>query len=216
MEYDVAGAIGAVVREVRRCEHDGKPAQAVIASREYATGIADLWEAITHIERIPRWFAPVSGELKLGGRYQIEGNASGTVTTCDPPGTFALTWEFSGNTSWVSVKLTSINEDTTHLELEHLAHVDPAWETQYGPGATGVGWEPGLLGLGQHIDTGAALPPEASTEWMASDNYKDFVRASSEGWRAASVASGTDAGEAAAAAANTAAFYTGEPPPGGS
>ena len=30
-------------------------------------------------ERIPRWFLPVSGDLRLGGRYQLEGNAGGEV-----------------------------------------------------------------------------------------------------------------------------------------
>ena len=31
----------------------------------------DLWEALTSAERIPRWFAPVSGDLRLGGRFQV-------------------------------------------------------------------------------------------------------------------------------------------------
>ena len=215
MQYDIASAIGAVTREVRQLEHEGKPAQAVIASRTYATGIEDLWDAITNIERIPRWFAPVNGELRLGGRYQIEGNASGTVTACDPPDSFTLTWEFADNTSWVSVKLTAIDDENTQLELEHLAHIDPEWEAKYGPGAGGVGWDLSLLGLGQHIETGASLPPEASTEWMGTDNYRDFVRASSETWRVADVAGGKSPDEAAAAAANTAAFYTGATPPEG-
>ena len=26
----------------------------------------------------PRWFLPISGELRLGGRYQLTGNAGGT------------------------------------------------------------------------------------------------------------------------------------------
>jgi len=215
MEYDVARAIGAVTREVRQLTHEGKPAQAVIASRTYATGIEDLWDAITNIERIPRWFAPVSGELRLGGRYQIEGNASGTVTACDPPNSFRLTWEFAGNVSWVTVTLTRADDEATHLELEHLAVIDPDWEARYGPGAGGVGWDLSLLGLGQHIDTGAGLPPEASTEWLGTDNYRDFVRASSEAWQVADVAAGKPPDEAAAAAANTAAFYTGETPPEG-
>lgn len=212
MEYDVAKTIGAVVREVRQYEIDGKPAQAVIASREYGTDIHDLWDAVTNIERIPRWFAPVTGELKLGGQYQIQGNASGTVTACDPPRSFSLTWEFAGNVSWVSVTLTSLDDDTTRLELEHSAITDPDWEKKYGPGAGGVGWDLSLLGLGQHIDTGASLPPEASTEWMGTDNYKQFVHASSEAWRVADVAAGKPEAAAAEAAANTAAFYTGEAP----
>lgn len=210
MEYDVASAIGATVREVRLHEIEGKPAQAVVASRDYATDIADLWDAVTNIERIPRWFTPVSGELRLGGRYQIEGNASGTVTDCDPPNTFSITWEFAGQVSWVVVKLTRLDPDTTQLRLEHSALIDPEWEARYGPGAGGVGWDMSLLGLGEHIRSRAALPPEASTEWLGTENYKEFVRASSQAWRLADIASGKPADAATQAAANTVDFYTGE------
>ena len=31
--------------------------------------IDDVWDACTNPERIPRWFLPVSGDLRLGGRY---------------------------------------------------------------------------------------------------------------------------------------------------
>ena len=57
----------------------------VVASRSYDTDIDDLWEAITNAERIPRWFLPITGELRLGGRYQLQGNAGGTITACEPP-----------------------------------------------------------------------------------------------------------------------------------
>ena len=55
-----------------------------------------------------------------------------------------------------------------------------------------------------------------NAEWLKTDNYKDFVNASSEGWRRAAVAAGTDAEAAASAAANTAAFYRGDAPREGS
>ena len=216
MQFDVIGAVGAVVREVRNLEHEGKPAQAVVASRTFPTDIADLWDAVTNIERIPRWFAPVTGDLELGGRYQDQGNAGGTVTACDPPESFALTWEFAGNTSWVTVTLKAVDAETTQLELVHLGMIDPAWAKQYGPGATGVGWDLGLFGLQLHIETGASVPPEMNSEWLKTDNYKDFVNTSSEGWRRAAVAAGTDPEAAASAAANTAAFYRGDAPREGS
>lgn len=55
---------------------------AVTLSQSYRTGVDDLWDACTAPERLARWFTPVSGDLRLGGRYQIEGNASGTIETC--------------------------------------------------------------------------------------------------------------------------------------
>ena len=54
-------------------------------AQTYPTPIEDLWDACTNAERIPRWFLPISGDLRVGGRYQLEGNASGTVQTCDAP-----------------------------------------------------------------------------------------------------------------------------------
>ena len=65
-------------------------------TRLYDTSVDDLWDALTSKERIPRWFLPVEGDLKLGGRYQLKGNAGGTITACTPPNHFAATWEFGG------------------------------------------------------------------------------------------------------------------------
>ena len=100
--------------------------------------------------RIPRWFMPVSGELKLGGRYQLEGNAGGVVETCVPMAQFTATWEFGGDVSWIEA---SFSEDApgARLTLNHIALLSPHWD-EYGPGAVGVGWDTGLLGLALHID----------------------------------------------------------------
>ena len=87
----------------RRMERDGRPARAVTLSRGYATSVEDLWDAVTNPERIPRWFLPVSGELEPGGRYQLEGNAGGLITACEPRSHLALTWEFGEDLSWVEV-----------------------------------------------------------------------------------------------------------------
>ena len=55
--------------------------------------------------RIPLWFLPVTGDLRLGGRFQVEGNAGGVVERCDPPRSFAATWECGESTSWLEVRL---------------------------------------------------------------------------------------------------------------
>jgi uncharacterized protein YndB with AHSA1/START domain len=47
----------------------------VSASRTFATSPDDLWEAITTPEQLARWFGSVSGDLRLGGSFQIEDNA---------------------------------------------------------------------------------------------------------------------------------------------
>ena len=76
--FDVANHLGATTRAIEDSTHEGTPVKVVVASRTYPTDADDLWQAITDPERIPRWFAPVSGELRLGGRFQIEGNAGQT------------------------------------------------------------------------------------------------------------------------------------------
>jgi uncharacterized protein YndB with AHSA1/START domain len=210
MTDDIAGFIGAVTREVRNIEHEGKPAAAVVASRSYDTDIDDLWDAITNPERLPRWFAPVSGELKLGGRYQVQGNAGGTITRCEPPREFSLTWEFGGGVSWVNVVLRAEGAERTHLELQHIAHPEAHWE-QFGPGAVGVGWELGLMGLARHLqDPGAARPPEGDPAWMGSPDAKRFMRLSAEAWGEAAIAAGESETQAREAAERTRKFYSGE------
>jgi len=211
MEFDVPRHIGAVTREVRGGERDGKSTRIVVAGRSFATDIDDAWDALTSAERIPRWFSPVEGDLKLGGRYQIKGNAGGTITDCEPPRRLALTWEFGGGVSWVAVTLTEEKGGATQLELEHTAIIDAEFEKfwgQFGPGAVGVGWDLSLLGFAEHLESGWDKPPETDTEWVASENYKDFVAGSSGGWRDAAIAGGEDAQVARGAAERTITAYS--------
>lgn len=210
---DYSRALGTEFREVRDVEHEGKPARAVEGSRFYSTGAGDLWDALTNAERLPRWFVPVSGDLQLGGRYQIEGNAEGAITRCDPPEALDLTWEFAGNVSWVSLRLAPEN-DGARLTLVHTMLKDEASEehwAQYGPGATGVGWDLAFLGLGLHLASGGeAIDPDTNNAWLASDPGKAFIRNIAESWGQAHTASGEDNQVASAMAARTASFYTGE------
>ncbi|HEX2048978.1 MAG TPA: SRPBCC family protein [Acidimicrobiales bacterium] len=206
MHIDIASQIAAVDRRVENREHEGRPARVVVATRTYAAPVDDVWDAVTNPDRIPRWFLPVSGDLRLGGRYQLEGNASGTITGCEPPRHLALTWEFGGEVTWVEVRL---EEDPggTRLQLEHAAHDDERWG-EFGPGAVGVGWDMALLGLDQHLATGAAV--EGASAWMESAEGKAFMRGSSDEWGRAAVASGTPEDAALAAAARTSAAYAGD------
>lgn len=208
MKVDVTTALGAVTREVKNIEKHGKPAKVIVATRVFDTDPADAWDALTSPQRIPRWFLPIEGELKLGGRYQLIGNAGGVIERCDAPRHLAVTWEMRGDVSWVDVRLEPV-AGKTRLTLEHTAHVPEEFWGQFGPGAVGVGWDLSLLGLALHLETGASVAPEASKEWTASDNYKEFAEASSRAWRDASIAFGTDPGAAGEAADRTTAFYTG-------
>jgi len=207
----LSNAIGAEFREVADREWEGRAAKAVVAARVYETDPDDLWDALTNIERIPRWFSPVTGELRLGGRFQIQGNAGGTVLRCDPGEALDITWEFAGATSWVTVRLAREGQGT-RLTLEHVfpaADLDGEHWLKYGPAAVGVGWDLSFLGLGLHIASGGAKPPETDPAWAVSDEAKAFMRASADAWAAAHIAAGEDPDTAGRMAANTAAFYTG-------
>jgi uncharacterized protein YndB with AHSA1/START domain len=203
--------LGAEFREVADRTQDGEPAKAVVAARTYDTDPADLWDALTNPERIPRWFSPVTGELKLGGRYQIQGNAGGTIQRCDAPRALDITWEFGGGKSWVTLRLAP-EGGGTRLTLEHIMLAQDMkgehW-LQFGPGAVGVGWDLSFLGLGLHLVSGGAKLPETDPAWMASDEARAFMRGSAEAWAEAHIASGEDAETARRMAANTAKFYTG-------
>lgn len=205
---DVGRVLGMTARTLSRRESDG--AYVLVATRSYATSAEDLWDALTSAERIPRWFLPISGDLRLGGRYQLQGNAGGEVVRCEPPRDLGLTWEMHGQVSWVNVTLTVSSSDNTRLRLEHIAHVPDDMWNMFGPGAVGVGWDSALLGLDQHFSTHASVRPEDAMVWLASDEGKRFIRESSDAWRDASIAFGTDAELARLSARRTTAAYMGE------
>ena len=207
MSFDVEFHLGAVERSVSSLERDGRAARTVTLARSYDTTLEDLWDAVTNRARIPRWFLPIGGELECGGRYQLEGNAGGVIATCERPSHLAITWEFGGDVSWVEVHFSDDGAGRARLTLMHTAHVSEHW-SEYGPGAVGVGWELGLLGLAIHL----ARPSEPKLDeaaFSASPEGQAFITGSSEGWGQASIVFGTDAAAALAAARRTTAFYTG-------
>ena len=167
-----------------------------------------MWDAVTNGERIPRWFLPVSSEFELGGRYQLEGNAGGVITACERRSHFAVTWEFGNDVSWVEVRCSDDGAGGARLTLTHTRHVSEHWE-EYGPGAVGVGWELGLLGLAIHLAQPAEPMPDP-VAFAASPDGKAIITGSSEGWEKAAVAAGSYPGAARSRARRTTAFYTGE------
>ncbi|UMG92531.1 SRPBCC family protein [Nocardioides sp. TF02-7] len=202
-----ASLAGLVTREVRTGSRDGVATRVAVARRTYPTDRDDLWDALTSAERLPRWFLPVSGDLEVGGRYQLEGNAGGLVERCDRPSSFAVTWEYGEMVSWVEVRLLP-DGDGTALELLHEAPVDPEMWEQFGPGAVGVGWDLALMGLGVHLETREAVDPEAGASFALTPEGTEFVRTAAAGWSEAAAADGDDPAVAAAAAERTVALYT--------
>lgn len=202
----------AIHRRIDTTQRDGTEVKRLTATRTYRADLDEVWNALTTPDRIPRWFLPVSGDLRLGGRYRLEGNASGEVLECEPPQHLAITWEYADEVSWVDVRLTSLG-DQTRLELVHLAPADPAKWAEFGPGAVGVGWEMALMGLAAHLTAGDGGDPVAVAAWMGSPDGIAFMTGSSIAWGEASIAAGEDPKQARAAAARCTAAYT-VPPEG--
>jgi uncharacterized protein YndB with AHSA1/START domain len=196
---DVTHQISAIDRQVGSRVLEAGEARTVVISLAYDATVDEVWDACTNPERIPRWFLPVTGELKEGGRYQLEGNAEGTIERCDPPHGFDATWEFGGQVTWIEVWVSPDNE-RTRLTLTHIAHVDDETWAQFGPGAVGIGWELGLVGLALHLSSGEAVDPAEFAVWSGSDEGRQFMQQSGEGWRDAHVASGLDPEDLAMAA----------------
>ncbi len=164
MDVDVDHHINAASRTVGARTLEAGEAQVVAISRTYDEPIEDVWEALTNVERIPRWFLPITGELRVGGRYQLEDNAGGVVERCEPPRAFDAAWEFGGGVSWIEVRLAEEGAGT-RFTLTHIAQVDDETWEQYGPGATSIGWDGAVLGLTLHLATGAANDPAEAVAW---------------------------------------------------
>ena len=135
----------------------------------------------------------------------------GLIERCDPPRSFAATWEFGGEVSGIEVRLDPA-ADRTVLILEHVGHVDDEFWGRFGPGAVGLGWELGLLGLAGHLGApGVPAAPDGEA-WAMSPEGREFIALSGEAWGDAQIASGADPDAARASAARTVAFYTGADP----
>jgi uncharacterized protein YndB with AHSA1/START domain len=209
-EVDVDHQINAVQRTVGTRTLDAGEAHVVTVSQIYDTDAADLWDAVTNVERIPRWLMPISGDLKVGGSYQLEGQAGGTIQTCDPPKNFTATWEYGGNVSWIEVSIGADGPDRARLTVEHIAHVDDEMAQQFGPGAVGIGWDSMVLGLAIHLSAGESIDPSVGQQWTTTEDGRRFLTLSSEAWYAANVSAGEDPATARASADRCLKAYLGE------
>jgi uncharacterized protein YndB with AHSA1/START domain len=213
---DIVREIEAVQREVGEGRVSAGVGRAVRLRRDYDAPIEDVWDALTNPERIGRWFLPLSGEYHVGGRYQFEGNAGGEIVACERPHRLKVTWVYGevtsdADVSEVEVRLSAVDGGATRFELEHTAIVPEDRWAEYGPGAVGVGWDGGLLGLSLHLRGGSVGDPEA---WQLSAEGRDFASRSSEAWGEANRAAGADPAVAARGATNTQAFYAPDPDAG--
>jgi uncharacterized protein YndB with AHSA1/START domain len=193
---DIANQLNAIHRQVeQQLPADGSGERvSVLLRRSYDAPIGDVWDAVTQPDRIKRWLMPISGELRAGGSFQLEGNADGEILTCEPPRLLRVT--FGGPTSIVEVRLTSQSDRDTVLELEHTVPIEMA---QSGAGAlyVGPGWDGALMGLGLLLRGDAVGDPVAAAN---SPQAQEFSKQSVHAWAEVVKDSGSATAEQLAAA----------------
>ena len=205
---DILDQIEAVHRELGRTG----AAHRMLLRREYDASVEEVWDALTDAERIARWLLPVSGDLRPGGSYQLEGNAGGEILACDPPTSLKVSWIYGEPTgiSELEVRLTPSGDDRTALEIEHVAEVPEDFWKLYGPGATGIGWELALLGLAEHL-AGTDRTPEEKANAHLDPGLRSYMTRSAEAWAEVHRGTGAPADEVEAARAATIDAYAPDP-----
>lgn len=130
--------------------HSGAGKGVVRMSCRYATGIDDLWSALTDPKRLAHWYGKVQGELRVGGEFTAFVAASGwdgrgQIEECVPPRRLRVTMsEEKGPEQVVTTELAADGGRTTLVLEVRGMPLDLVW-------AYGAGWQVHLEDLGAHL-----------------------------------------------------------------
>ena len=100
-------------------------ARCAVFRRTYDAPIEDVWQACTDPERLRRWYAPVEGDLQVGGSFTQGDFGSGLVLRCEAP--TLLTVALGGGDpapDQIELRLAAGPGETTLLEFEHATTID--------------------------------------------------------------------------------------------
>ena len=147
-------------------------ARTILMRRWYGAAIGEVWHCCTDPERLSRWFVRPTGDLRVGGRFVLEGNAAaGEVRHCEPPRLLAASWVYGSRPAdEVELRLAP-QAGGTVLELEHASvttHIEVGGrmvdvllnDPNSGLWGLGAGWEMGLVALDALLRN--ALPERAT------------------------------------------------------
>ncbi|MEV4470440.1 SRPBCC domain-containing protein [Nonomuraea sp. NPDC049504] len=208
---DVLDELAAAQRAMGKGSVPAGDAYTIELRRRYDAPIDDVWDALTNPERLQRWLQPVTGDLRLGGTFELDGGEHGEILRCEPPRLLKVSWLYGPDadawpgTSEVQVRLASGSAGDTEFELIHAAVLEEPLFPIYGPGAGGVGWDLRLLGLARLLAGGESVDHEAV------EKSPEFVRRSAAAWGEAHLAAGGEPEHVAAAVEATTQFYAPDP-----
>lgn len=176
---DIAGqeaSLTTVERSMGNREIPAGSARTAVLKRRYDAPIKEVWDAITTPDRVNRFFLPLTGDLRLGGSFELQGNAGGEILACEAPHLLRLEWaplDERGYSDQVEVRLTAEGPAATWLELEHASIADVFRnDPETGCYGVGTGWEGPLHYLGEFLR--GVLPDRPSTEWYTFDEAEEL------------------------------------------
>jgi uncharacterized protein YndB with AHSA1/START domain len=121
----------------------------------YDTDIHDLWEACTKPERLARWIARVSGDLREGGTVDLlftsTWNGSARVEVCEAPHRLLLTTQPGADDEGQIEAWLTPEGGQTRLVVEERGL--PVGSLHF----HGAGWHAHLEDLGRSLATGASV-----------------------------------------------------------
>lgn len=194
-----------LARDCGRGEKAGGPVRSVTLTLVTPRHLpSEVWDVIARPERLARWYGPVSGELRVGGRFRVEGEAAGTILACEPGRRLEFAWEAAGESGWVDIALSHYGGGGARLILTHSVRETDRWRT-FGPAGIGVGWD-----LASHALVGHLSRPGVDIDLRtvaALPESRRLLASCAESWGRLAIAAGEEPEAARAAAAAMAALY---------
>ncbi len=135
----------------------------------YDTDIHDLWQACTTPERLARWIAQVSGDLRVGGTVQAVFTSTWTgparIEVCDAPHHLLLTTEPGGEDETQIEAWLTAEGSRTRLVVQERGL--PLGQLHF----HGAGWQVHLEDLARSVADDGPVHPDGWSEQSAASSW---------------------------------------------